>query len=261
MYGSFAAVYDTFMDDIPYDEWAEYLRTLLYGNGVEQGLVLELGCGTGKMTRRLRDYGYDMIGIDASEEMLELAVAKEQPQDKTILYLNQDMREFELYGTVAAVVSVCDSINYIIEAEELCRVFRLVNNYLDKSGILVFDLKTEYYFREILGEKTFADQREHCSLIWENYFDEEEKINEYSLTLFTESSKGLYERSEETHYQKAYSLDEIKQLLTVAGMEFITAYDAFTNAAPRENSERIYILARERHQNGKLYSDEGTANE
>ena len=116
-YSSFAAVYDTFMDNIPYDDWAAYLISLLKEYAVEDGLVLDMGCGTGSMTERLAEEGYDMIGIDNSEEMLEIAMEKRAESGLDILYLLQDMREFELYGTVKAVVSICDSVNYITEEE------------------------------------------------------------------------------------------------------------------------------------------------
>ena len=148
-YTGFAAVYDTFMDNIPYEEWCEYLTGLLKEQGVTEGLLLDLGCGTGSLTELLADAGYDMIGVDNSEEMLELALEKKEQSGKDILYLCQDMREFELYGTVAAVVSICDCINYILEPEDLTEVFRLVNNYLDPGGVFIFDMNTEYKYREI----------------------------------------------------------------------------------------------------------------
>ena len=122
-YTSFAKVYDTFMDNIPYEEWGKYLTGLLEEYGVKEGLVLELGCGTGSMTEILAGKGYDMIGADNSEEMLEIAIEKRERSGHDILYLLQDMREFELYGTVRAVVSVCDSVNYVTEEEELIEVF------------------------------------------------------------------------------------------------------------------------------------------
>ena len=206
-YTSFAAVYDTFMDNIPYEEWEKYLKSLLYEYGVREGLVLELGCGTGNMTEILAQSGYDMIGVDNAEEMLEIAIEKRMKSGLDILYLQQDMREFELYGTVKAIVSVCDSVNYILEEEELEEVFRLVNNYLDPGGVFIFDFNTVYKYREILGDQTIAENREECSFIWDNYYYEEERINEY---------------------------------------EHITAYDAFTKEAPTRVSERIYVIARER---------------
>ena len=182
-YTGFAEVYDTFMDNVPYDEWTDYLVSLLEEYGVKDGLLADLGCGTGAITERLAMAGYDMIGIDNAEEMLSIAREKmmdyeEEDPRRQILYLLQDMREMELYGTVDAVVSICDSMNYITEEEDLLQVFRLVNNYLEKEGVFIFDLNTEYKYREILGTRNICENREDASFIWENYFYPEEKINE-----------------------------------------------------------------------------------
>ena len=157
------------------------------------------------------------------------------------------MREFELYGTVKAIVSICDSINYITEEEELLEVFRLANNYLDPQGVFIFDFNTVYKYSEILGNQTIAEDREACSFIWDNYYYEEEKINEYELSLFIkEEDSDLYRKYQETHFQKAYDLETIKRLVEQSGLEYITAYDAFTKNAPTEESERIYVITRER---------------
>lgn len=251
-YTAFAQVYDSFMDNIPYEEWGRYLTGLLKEYGVKEGLVADLGCGTGNITKLLAKSGYDMIGIDNSEEMLLLAREK---NTEDILYLLQDMRELELYGTVAAVVSICDSMNYIVEKEDLLTVFRLVNNYLDKDGVFIFDLNTEYKYKMILGDNVIAENREDKSFIWENFYYPEERINEYDLTIYTQEENGLYRRWEETHYQRAYQLEEIKELLERAGMKFIAAYDAFTKEPPKEDSERIYIIAGEGYQKNKYYKE------
>ena len=246
-YTSFASVYDTFMDNIPYEEWAEYLISILKEYGVDDGLVLDLGCGTGNMTELLAKTGYDMIGIDNAEEMLEIAMEKKAKSEQDILYLLQDMREFELYGTVKAIVSICDSVNYITEEEDLLEVFRLVNNYLDPKGMFVFDFNTVYKYRDVLGNQTIAEDREDCSFIWDNYYYEDEQINEYELSLFIkEESSDLYRKYQETHFQKAYDLETMKNLIEQSGLEYITAYDAFTKNPPTKDSERIYVLARER---------------
>lgn len=183
-YTSFAYVYDTFMDNVPYGEWARHIREKLCEHGVTDGIVLDLGCGTGTMTEWLAGYGYDMIGVDNSEEMLELAMEKKTESGYDILYLLQDMRGFELYGTVRAVVSVCDSVNYITEPDELEEVFRLVNNYLDPKGIFLFDFNTVHKYRDVIGDSTIAEDRGVCSFIWDNRYYEKEQINEYDLTLF-----------------------------------------------------------------------------
>lgn len=243
-YSSFAQVYDLFMDDVPYGEWCSYLVGLLKEHGIREGLMLELGCGTGKLTRLLAEEGYDMIGADSSAEMLQIAKEAEDNAGR-ILYLLQDMRSLELYGTVRAVVSVCDSMNYILREDELREVFRLVNNYLDPRGIFIFDLNTVYKYRELLGDATIAENREEGSFIWENYYDPDSGINEYDLTLFIRGEEGLYQKYEETHYQRAYGLETIRRLLEEAGMEFVAAYDAFTREPVREDGERMYIVARE----------------
>ena len=245
-YSSFSQVYDLFMDNVPYEDWSRYVTGLLAEYGITDGLVLDLGCGTGKMTRLLADAGYDMIGVDYSEEMLEIARERQDEQNRDdILYLMQDMREFELYGTVRAVISICDSINYILEEDDLRHVFELVNNYLDPKGIFIFDLNTVYKYRELLGENTISENREESSFIWDNYFYEDEMVNEYDLTLFIREKDNLYRKYEELHYQKAYELEQVKRLLEEAGMEFVAAYDAFTHEPVREDSERIYIIARD----------------
>lgn len=250
-YTSFAEVYDLFQDNVPYEEWCEYLAGLLGEYGVNHGLVLDLGCGTGSLTELLARRGYDMIGVDNSGEMLEIAMEKREKSSLDILYLLQDMREFELYGTVAAVVSICDSMNYILDREDLTQVLRLVNNYLDPGGVFIFDLNTPYKYRELLADNTFAEDREESSFIWENFYDEEERINEYDLTLFIRRAvpgyeEPLYQKFQETHYQRSYSLEEVKDAIAEAGMDFVAAYDAGTREPVRPDSERIYIVARER---------------
>lgn len=245
-YGSFASVYDTFMDNIPYEEWSTYLYQLLLNYGVQDGLVLELGCGTGSMTELLAGYGYDMIGVDNSVEMLEIAREKKEQSGHDILYLLQDMREFELYGTVKAVVSVCDSMNYITQPEDLLTVFKLVNNYLDPGGVFIFDMNTIYKYEELLGDTVIAENREESSFIWENWYDGVEMINEYDLTLFIRREDGLYEKYEETHYQKAYEISEVCHLLEEAGLQLEAVYNAFTTEKPGSDSERVYFVARER---------------
>lgn len=245
-YTSFAKVYDTFMDNVPYDEWCTYLHNLLKEYNIEEGILLDLGCGTGSVTERLAEKGYDMIGVDYSSEMLDIAMQKASKEKHGILYLLQDMREFELYGTVNAVISLCDSMNYITEDEDLLTVFKLVNNYLDPGGIFIFDLNTEFKYKELLGEQTITESREDCTFIWDNYYDEEEMINEYELTLFVQEQESkLYERFQEYHYQKAYKLEKVKALLEEAGLEFVTIYEAMTKDEPSETSERVYVVARE----------------
>lgn len=233
-----------FMDNVPYEAWKDYLVDILKKEKIEDGLVLDLGCGTGHMTRLLSQAGYDMIGVDNSEEMLMIA-REESMEQSGILYLLQDMRSFELYGTVRAVVSVCDSMNYITEEEELRQVFSLVNNYLDPGGVFLFDMNTPYKYKEILADNSFCENREEGSFIWENYYDANTGMNEYDLTLFIREEEDLYRKYEETHYQKSYDLKTIQRLLREAGMQYEGAYDVETGQPAGDTCERIYVIARE----------------
>ena len=243
-YTGLAALYDIFMDNIPYEEWAVYLRSLLGEYNINEGIVLDLGCGTGNMTELLAAAGFDMIGIDISDEMLGIAMEKALDRGLSILYLLQDMREFELYGTVAAVVSICDSLNYITEFDELVEVFSLVNNYLDPDGIFIFDITTEKKYTAI-ADAVIAENREEGSFIWENSYFSDEKINQYDMTIFERLENGLYKKYQETHIQRVYTLAEIKHALDLAGLKFEACYKAFTHDEPDDECDRIYVIARE----------------
>ena len=251
MYESFARVYDTFMDEVPYDAWAEYLIRMLREDGISEGLVLDLGCGTGQMTKRLARAGYDMIGVDQSADMLQ--IAQERKGDCDILYLMQDMRQFELYGTVRAVISTCDSLNYITDREDLLAVFRLVNNYLDPQGLFLFDMNSQRYYETLCADNTFAESRDECSFIWENSYDPEKRINEYDLTLFLRREDGLYEQFLETHRERAWSVEEVQEILSEAGLKPVSAVPAYLPEQNRilstrelnQGTQRILFSARE----------------
>lgn len=221
-YSLFSTVYDMFMDNVPYIEWADNIEQTLKKHGINEGIVLDLGCGTGTLTKMLADKGYDMIGIDGSEEMLLIAREK----DENTLFLCQDISEFELYGTVRAIISTCDTLNYILDEEELVNTFKLVNNYLEPDGIFVFDMNAPEKYEEVLSDNVFAENRDEASFIWDNFYDEDEHINEYVLTLFMKDDKsGQYKKHEEYHYQRNYLRDEIKELLDRAGLEIIENFE------------------------------------
>ncbi len=243
-YTDFALVYDTFMDNTPYERWCEILTGILKRYGIKQDLVLDLGCGTGTLTELLAKEGYDMIGVDYSEEMLNCAMEKREQSGLSILYLLQDMREFELYGTVKAVISVCDSLNYLLDEEDVVETFRLVNNYLDPEGLFIFDFNTVHKYRDVIGDATIAENREECSFIWENYYHEEERINEYEVTFFVKEGE-MYRKFEETHYQRGYTPEEMKRFLEKAGLTFVSMQDADTLLEVTPESERVYMIAKE----------------
>ena len=250
-YTDFALVYDTLMDNTPYEEWCERVTSILKENGITNDLVLDLGCGTGTLTELLAKKGYDMIGIDLSYEMLARAMEKREQSGLSILYLQQDMREFELYGTVKAVVSVCDSLNYLLEDEEVIETFRLVNNYLDPEGVFVFDFNTVHKYRDVIGDTTIAENREECSFIWENYYHEEECVNEYEVTFFIKEGE-FFRRFEETHYQRGYTFEQMQDFLEQAGLVLMSACDSDTQGEVTAESERVCMVAKEC---GKIKND------
>ena len=253
MYSEFAEIYDRAMQDIPYEKWCGNIVRLLSEQGIRDGLLADLGCGTGIMTELLARAGYDMTGIDLSPEMLQLALEKRDRSGLPILYLNQDIRSFELYGTMRAFVSVCDTMNYLTEDEDPVTVFRLVNNYLDPGGIFIFDLKTAYYFGEVLGDLTeYDDSDPEAPYILENVFDPESRLNEAALTIFRREPSGFYRKSEEVHLQRAWSAGEIREAAEEAGMLFLNALDAETLAPAGPESERIYILLKEQGKEQKI---------
>lgn len=243
-YTGFASVYDRFMEDVPYEHWRDVIVQELKKASVSGGLLLDLGCGTGTLTRMLASAGYDMIGVDRSQEML--TEAREKTTGTDILYLCQDMRAFELYGTVRAVISTCDTMNYLLTPEDFIQTVRLVNNYLDPGGLFIFDLNTLYKFRDLMGNTTIAESGEEASFIWDNFFDEETGRNEYDLTLFLKQENGLFERQVEVHEEQGYALEDVKGFLEAGGMEFVRVFDADTGGEPEDTSEKVFFIAREK---------------
>lgn len=286
-YTDFAAVYDEFMDATPYEDWCSRIIRLIEKYGIsrpqdlqergvslkavstssdeqaailseadqalmsERNLVLDLGCGTGTLTELMAEAGFDMMGIDMSPEMLQIAMEKRAESGHDIMYLCQDMRELELYCTVGTVICVCDSINYVLEDEEVIETFRRVNNYLYPKGLFIFDFNTVYKYSEVIGDTTIAENREDCSFIWDNFYEEESHINEYDLTIFVreETEMDVFRRFQETHYQRGYDLQEMLHFVKAAGLEFVVAFDADTEGEVTEETERVLMVCREKGKN------------
>lgn len=281
-YDALAYVYDELMDNIPYTEWCEVIDSMIRkygisrpidrkdGQGVfdalkyddielavdkemteeeildsEKNLVVDLGCGTGTLTHLMYKKGYDMIGIDVSDSMLDVAQKKRDDKEYDILYVNQDMRDLDLYSTVGTVYSVCDSVNYILRDEELVRTFKLIEKFLYPGGLFMFDFNTVYKYSNILGDSTIAENREDCAFIWENYYDDENNINEFDVNIFIEQSEsGLFKRFVETHYQKGYTLAQMEGFLKEAGFNILIEKDSDTREEPTDESQRIFIVAK-----------------
>jgi SAM-dependent methyltransferase len=244
VYHGFAYVYDKFMDNIPYEDWSIYLTSLFKKYGITSGTLAELGCGTGTMSQLMAKAGFHILGVDLSEDMLAIAAEKTAHIPEITLLL-QNMCDLDLGDSVDGVYCVCDSLNYLLYTEEILSTFKGVKAHLKNGGIFIFDLKTEFFYKEVLGDQVFCDHQENCSYTWENSYFEEDGINQYDLTLFAKVPEtDLFERFCETHHQKAYSLSEIIDLLSEGGLEYVAAYDAFTQNPPNTESERIYIVAR-----------------
>ena len=239
-YRDFARVYDEFMDQTPYDEWFLNILNIFKEYKIDKDAqVLDLGCGTGKMARKLAREGYQVTAVDNSMDMLEIAASEE---DDHILYVLQDMVSLELPQQVDAAVSICDCMNYILEEEDLKEAFRRVREFLKEDGVFVFDMNSHYKYKEILACNTFAEDREDASFIWDNFYDEEERINEYQLSLFIQNEQGTYNKYEELHLQKAYE-EEVVSFLYEAGFSSVRVLDAETMDEVKEDTQRLYYIA------------------
>lgn len=252
MYDAIAHVYDKLNKEIDYKKWADFIEECFKKYLPEKpSLLLDLACGTGSMTVELANRGYDMIGVDMSEDMLSEAYLRSE--EKGILYLLQDMRSFELYGTVGAVVCCLDSLNYLLEEKDLSLTFANVHNYLDPNGLFIFDINTPYKFENIYSDNAYILEDEidyedgapptavFCG--WQNQFDRDSGICDFYLTLFEERD-GAYIRSDEHQRERCYSLDTVKSLLEKNDLEFIGCFGGYDFSAPTDDCERWYFIAR-----------------
>lgn len=238
-YGKFAEVYDALMEDVPYEQIAELIDAKIKKYKIENNIVLDLACGTGTLTKELSQKGYEMIGADASPEMLQ----KAQEKNSDVLFLNQPMEDFELYGTVGVIVCSLDSINYLLDDESLYETFRLCNNYLEPDGLLIFDINTEYKFKNILADNIFTFDNDEIFYIWENNYEEAEKLCDFYLTFFVKEGEQ-YTRFDEVHTERAYSDAEIVKALEANGFSVIEKFDNFTGNPATQTSERVMYVCK-----------------
>ncbi|MBE6703323.1 MAG: class I SAM-dependent methyltransferase [Ruminococcaceae bacterium] len=246
-YDALAKVYDRLNREVDYVAIADFYEKVFLCYGARPALVLDLGCGTGSMTLELARRGYDMIGVDASAEMLAKAYERMWSEGRSgILFLEQDMREFELYGTVGAVVSTLDCVNYLTGNGDLDRCFSLVHNYLDPDGLFVFDVNTPYKFQHVYGDNAYILEEEDGSIYcgWQNDFDKESGICRFLLSVFAEEKDGHYARADEEQTERCYSREELTLALKKAGFCDIAFYGDLSLGAPGDNTERWYIAAR-----------------
>ena len=247
-YEAIARVYDKLNAEIDYKAWSDFIEKCFEKYlRAKPELVLDLACGTGRMTRELAARGYDMIGVDGSEEMLSEAMYSYDREG--ILYLFQDMRDFELYGTVGAVVCCLDSINYLLEENDLKMCFDAVHNYLDPDGLFIFDVNSPYKFKNVYGDNSYILEDEddggrgvYCG--WQNSFDEESGVCDFYLSIFEEDENGAYVRSDEHQRERCYGLDTLKSILEGSEMEFLGVFSDFQFSQINDTDERWYIIAR-----------------
>ena len=246
-YLAIASVYDKLNKEIDYSRWADFFELCFEKYGKEKPtLVLDLACGTGRMTCEMARRGYDMIGIDGSIDMLSEAYSKDTAG---ILYLCQDMREFELYGTVGATLCCLDSLNYLLNDGELETVFSLVHNYSDPDALFLFDVNSEFKFENIYADNSYIleDENDDGGAIfcgWQNSYDKESKICNFYLSVFEEGENGEYYRADEEQKERCYSVDEIKNALEKKGFELLDIFSDTDFSSVTEQSERLYFVAR-----------------
>ncbi|MBO5305524.1 MAG: methyltransferase domain-containing protein [Clostridia bacterium] len=242
-YGAIADIYDKLNAEIDYAAWAEFAeRNFDRYLKARPSLLLDLACGTGSMTVALSDRGYDMIGVDGSEEML--SVAYERSAGKHILYLLQDMRRFELYGTVGAVTCCLDSLNYLTEDGDLAECFSTVHNYLEPDGLFLFDVNTPYKFEKVYGSNSYILEDEGAYCGWQNEYDEGSGLCRFYLSVFREDEDGRYFREDEEQCERCYSMEQIRAALLETGFELLSVSAGFDFSEPTEQTERWYFAAR-----------------
>jgi len=237
-YTGFAYLYDLLMKDVPYQTWANYIDRVIRQRLEQQKtpIVLDLACGTGNITLPLAKLGYDMIGVDISTDMLSQAQAKIDTEK--ILFLAQDIRHLDLYGTVDAAVCACDGLNYILDEAELEAVFMRVKMFLNPGGVFIFDMNTEYKFKEVLGGKCFTADVEGISYEWDNHYNEDTKINMYHVLFTPKDGKPFVE----VHHQRAYPLGLVCGLLKNAGFQTVTMHDGYQDKLPDDDCARAVFL-------------------
>lgn len=241
-YRDFARVYDFLMKrDVDYEKWADYIENLFDMYGANPSLVCDVACGTGNITIPLARRGYDMTGVDISEDMLN--VAREKSEGLDILLLNQSMTKIDLYGTMGAFLCMIDGINYCLSPKSLLKFFTKIKTcFMDKGAPFIFDISSEYKLSRVIGSNTFVHSEPDVFYTWQNRYIENKKLSDMLLTFFVKEN-GSYSRFEERHLQRAWSVEEITYLLKKAGFARVDTYGELSFDKPKENEERIVFAA------------------
>ncbi len=244
-YNAFAQFYDTLTDNVDYKVRSEYISDFFSRCGVNGGEALDLACGTGSVSAFLAKSGFNVTGLDLSDEMLTVAASK---NIENATFIKGDMTDFELPYSVDCCVCSLDAINHLIDFNDVIKCFNCVNKSLKDGGVFVFDVNTQYKHREVLFDNAFVYDEDDFFLAWDNEYEDDDIVKIY-LDFFVFNGKN-YDRFSEVVTERAYSIDLIKEALVNTGFEFIGVYDELTENPPREDSERIYFVCRKGSTNG-----------
>ncbi len=243
MYNGFAKYYDTLITELSYRDRAIYFKKIIDKYLPDTKLVLDMGCGTGSLCVELANFGYDVTGVDISMSMLSEAMNKLSDCEHSILYLCQDMRQLDLYGTMDTVISALDCINHITSEEELAMVFARLQNFVTDDGLFIFDVNTPYKHSHILANETFVYDMDDVYCVWQNTLEEDNATVNISLDFF-EYEDGAYYRSNETFKEKAYPISTIEKLLNNNHFTLEAVYDEDSFNTPTSTSQRWVVVAR-----------------
>lgn len=244
-YGIFSSVYDILTENVEYERIADKICSLLTRNGINGGLLLDLGCGTGTLSFLLEKKGYDVIGVDPSEDMLAVANEKKYDENSGAIFLCQSGEKLDLYGTIDFAVCVLDTINHISSLEKIRETFKKISLFMNLGGIFVFDINTPYKHEKILGDNTFVYDMDEVYCVWQNTFDAENGKTDIDLDFFIKNEYDeCFERYSESFSEYAYKTEDILNVLKECGFEILTLCDDYTNNEVNENTQRITITAK-----------------
>ena len=241
-YRDFSRYYDSLTFNVDYVKRADYIQSVLSLYGHEAGLTLDLACGTGSLTVELCRRGIDIFGVDASQEMLSEAMTKAADEGLDILYLCQSMEDLNLYGTIDTCVCTLDSLNHITEKDKLQKAFDRVALFMDHGGMFIFDVNTVYKHQKILADNTFVYDTDSVYCVWQNSLKENNIVN-IELDLFECDGRAYYRRTERFK-ERAYELDELKDMLHKAGFDTQAVYSDMTTEPPADDCDRAVFVAR-----------------
>ncbi len=244
-YDDFSRFYDLLTDNVEYKKRADYFCRLLSMCGVKEGILLDLGCGTGSMSVEMAERGFDVIGVDSSTGMLNVAQQKMFESGKHILLLNQNMQEIDLYGTVDCAICVLDGINHLDSAENVKKTFDKVSLFMNTGGAFAFDVNTVHKHKNVLADNVFVFEPDGLFCVWQNNYNETDNSVEISLDFFEEED-GVYYRSGESFTERAYEIGDIKKWLEDSGFEVLGVYDDLTTDEVKSDSEKAVFLARKK---------------